>query len=207
MSLSRSLFNEFRPLFRMLEDPFAWQPTPALSRRHMAEPLGWHQATPALNLTEENGTYVVEAEVPGVKKENLDVRVGDGGRSLTIEGRVVQAGKQQPEGEQQQQQQQQQQQPATNKDQASTSQAVVPSNGKEDLDHPDSRTVTDVPPSDADKQVSTNTASYHSSRTFTRTVWLPHAVDKANIKARLEDGILTIHAPRTTQESFNVNVE
>lgn len=186
MSLSRSLYNEFRPLFRMLEDPFAWQPTSALSRRQMAEPFGWHQATPALNLTEENGTYVIEAEVPGVKKENLDVRVGDGGRSLTIEGRVVRAGQrqpQQPEGEQQPQQP-----TPTTTEQTSTSEAVVGSN-------------------DADKQVSTNTASYHSSRTFTRTVWLPHAVDKANIKARLEDGILTIHAPRTTQESFNVNVE
>jgi len=30
----------------------------------------------------------VEAELPGVKKENLEVRVGDNGRSVTIEGRV-----------------------------------------------------------------------------------------------------------------------
>ena len=35
---------------------------------------------------EEEGTYVLEAEIPGIKKENVNLRIGDGGRSLTIEG-------------------------------------------------------------------------------------------------------------------------
>ena len=101
MSLSRSLFNEFRPLFRMLDDPWALYPT-ANHRRssRSADPFnfGWPSSSfiqnrPALNLHEDNdGSYVVEAEVPGVKKENLDVRIGDGGRSLTIQGRVFRGG-------------------------------------------------------------------------------------------------------------------
>ncbi|KAI0073754.1 HSP20-like chaperone, partial [Panus rudis PR-1116 ss-1] len=33
--------------------------------------------------------YIVEAELPGVKRENVEVRIGDGGRSLTIEGKIV----------------------------------------------------------------------------------------------------------------------
>ncbi|KZT58662.1 HSP20-like chaperone, partial [Calocera cornea HHB12733] len=43
----------------------------------------------AVELTEEGKEYIVEAELPGVKKEDLEVRVGEGGKSLTIEGKVV----------------------------------------------------------------------------------------------------------------------
>ncbi|KIM29993.1 hypothetical protein M408DRAFT_99856 [Serendipita vermifera MAFF 305830] len=90
MSLTRALFNEFRPFFRMIEDPFAVDPAfSSISRHQRMNPYNWHSTTPALNLSEENNSYIVEAEVPGVKKENLNLRIGDGGRSLTIEGRVV----------------------------------------------------------------------------------------------------------------------
>lgn len=41
-----------------------------------------------LHLSEEKNEYIVEAALPGVKKENLDVRVGDGGRNVIIEGKV-----------------------------------------------------------------------------------------------------------------------
>lgn len=98
MSLSRALFNEFRPFFRLLEDPFFNSPTPYFARQgQLADPFSWQNSRPALNLSEEeDGSYVVEAELPGVKKDNLDVKIGDGGRSLTIEGRVLQRGATQP---------------------------------------------------------------------------------------------------------------
>lgn len=44
---------------------------------------------PALDVSEHGNDYIVEAEIPGVKKENLEVRVGDNGRSLTIEGKIL----------------------------------------------------------------------------------------------------------------------
>lgn len=43
---------------------------------------------PALDLTEEGDNYIVEAELPGVKKENIDITVGEGGRSVIIQGRT-----------------------------------------------------------------------------------------------------------------------
>lgn len=43
---------------------------------------------PAVDVTEEPNAFVVEAELPGVKKENVDLRIGDNGQSLTIEGRT-----------------------------------------------------------------------------------------------------------------------
>lgn len=42
-----------------------------------------------MDVTEEGKHYIVEAELPGVKKENIEVRIGDGGRSITIEGKIV----------------------------------------------------------------------------------------------------------------------
>jgi HSP20 family protein len=44
-----------------------------------------------MDVSEAGNTYVVEAELPGVKKENLEVRIGDGGRSLTIQGKILPA--------------------------------------------------------------------------------------------------------------------
>ncbi|CAG8714742.1 6318_t:CDS:1 [Acaulospora colombiana] len=207
MSLSRALYNEFQPYFRLFEDPFVYQPS---SRRSVGDPTGWHRSSPALNLQEEeDGSYVIEAEVPGVRKENLDVRVGDGGRSLTIEGRVVRRS-------QQQQQDTPQQQEATtatpadtsnNAYQKSSSTAVVPSsNGKQPSLCSDDRADTNTLIADTEKQVSTNT-SWAGSRTFSRTVWLPHAINREGITARLEDGILTIRAPRASQEAFSVRVD
>jgi HSP20 family protein len=45
------------------------------------------------------------------------------------------------------------------------------------------------------------------SRTFTRTVWLPYPVNATGVKAKLEDGILTVQAPKAAQESVDVTVE
>lgn len=88
MSLSQSLFNEFRPFFNMFDDPF--ESSLSTRRHHHSDPYNWQATRPALNLSEEeDGSYVVEAEVPGMKKENLDIRIGDGGRSLTIQGHVI----------------------------------------------------------------------------------------------------------------------
>ena len=42
-----------------------------------------------MDLSEQGDNYIVEAELPGVKKENIEVRVGEGGRSITIEGKIV----------------------------------------------------------------------------------------------------------------------
>ena len=94
MSLARHFFREFRPLFRMLEEPLARSPTVLSRNRGFDDPFFRDvfpvssMTVPAVDVSEEAGAYVVEAELPGVKKENIDVRIGDGGQSLTIEGRA-----------------------------------------------------------------------------------------------------------------------
>jgi HSP20 family protein len=46
-------------------------------------------ARPAVDVSEDGDNYVVETELPGVKREDMEVRVGDGGRSVTIEGKII----------------------------------------------------------------------------------------------------------------------
>lgn len=103
MSLSRQFFRELRPLFHMLEEPLVRSSfTGPASLTPFARSRGSPFAVfndpffqnslssnvPAVDVTEEPGAFVVEAELPGVKKENVDLRIGDGGQSLTIEGRT-----------------------------------------------------------------------------------------------------------------------
>lgn len=91
MSLTRQFLREFRPLFRMLEEPFGVSPRYARSNSFFDDPF-FHSPRalrPAVDVTEEGSNYVVEAELPGVKKEDVEVRIGDGGRSVTIEGKVA----------------------------------------------------------------------------------------------------------------------
>lgn len=96
MSLTRQFLNEFRPLFRMLEEPLGGRfgAFGLPSRSAFDDPFFTSPrfARPAVDVSEDGKNYVVETELPGVKKEDVDVRIGDGGRSITIEGNIAQRG-------------------------------------------------------------------------------------------------------------------
>lgn len=98
MSFSDSFFRDFRPLFHVLDEPYGHGQPSAVSRRNgNSGPISFFDdpffnntrrlRSPAVEINEEGDHYVVEAELPGVKKEDIDVRIGDAGRSLTIEGK------------------------------------------------------------------------------------------------------------------------
>ena len=95
MSLSRNFLREFRPLFRMLEDPFFGRPPVAYgSRGHSVFDDPFFGLTrsglrPAVDVAEEGSSYVIEAELPGVRKEDINVEIGNNGRSVTIEGKII----------------------------------------------------------------------------------------------------------------------
>lgn len=146
-------------------------------------PYNWHSTTPALNLSEENNSYIVEAEVPGVKKENLNLRIGDGGRSLTIEGRVVRD------------------QPTADAEKTGTTKDTSASSSK-----PTGTSSGAVARTDDNKQVAT-ASQWSGSRAFTRTVWLPHRIDAKNVSAKLDNGVLTVKATKAKDEAVTVPVE
>ncbi|KAJ8518485.1 hypothetical protein ONZ45_g4446 [Pleurotus djamor] len=174
MSLARLLFREFQPVFRMFEEPLSRSPSFIGRPSHplFDDPLFRSGFTkPAVDVSEEGNTYVIEADLPGVKKENVEVRIGDGGRSLTIEGharRVVEK-------------------PASTPDVAPSTETTATDN-------------VSVPTADASKQLTTERA-FSSESSFTRTVWLPRPVDTANVAAKLSDGILTVRVQKAEDKA------
>lgn len=86
MSIARSLLNDFRPLFRMMEDPLLSSST--FPRYIRPNTFGGFQRQAPVEVSEEGNYFVVHAEMPGVKKEDLNVELGNDGQSLSIEGHV-----------------------------------------------------------------------------------------------------------------------
>lgn len=101
MSLTRNFFREFRPMFRLLEDPFFGRaPVAYNGRGHSVfdDPffgLARSGLRPAVDVAEEGNSYIIEAELPGVRREDINVEIGDNGRSVTIQGKIVRRPRQQ----------------------------------------------------------------------------------------------------------------
>ncbi|KAF7797477.1 hypothetical protein EIP86_008674 [Pleurotus ostreatoroseus] len=190
MSLTRQFFRDMRPFFRMFDEPMrtpTYMGFPQM-RSMLDDPFFRYPNSlrPAVDVSEEGNDYVVEAELPGVKKENVQVRIGDGGRSVTIEGKVVErsAGAAQPEA--------QPAQAAAETDAATP----APVEGSKE-----------VAPTAQSNQISSE-RQFVGSTSFTRTVWLPRRADPERVSAKLNDGVLTVTIPKATDPgSFEVRVD
>ncbi|KLO19254.1 HSP20-like chaperone [Schizopora paradoxa] len=199
MSLTpRQFIREFRPLFRLLDEPFARPSNNLTPTAFFNEPFfnraDFGRNLPAVDLTEHENEFVVEAELPGVKKENIEIRIGDGGQSLTIEGKSFvkssTSSNAQPEtpvaapG-----------QPAAGEGKSSKaagSQAVTQTD--------ENRGAVGTPLS--------SERFFSSTSSFSRTVWLPRRVDGSKVKAKLEDGVLTVNIPKAVDpESVRVAID
>ncbi|KAL0961071.1 hypothetical protein HGRIS_006055 [Hohenbuehelia grisea] len=182
--IARNLLHEFRPLFRMLEEPLSRSPSyfGLPSRSLLDDPFFRNSALsrPAVDVSEEGNVYVVEADLPGVKKENVEVRIGDGGRSLTIEGRILSRRSADA---------------ATN-----TAPQEIIANDQSGSSNDASTAPTAVAQADSSNQLSTE-RMFSGSSTFTRTVWLPRPVDTNKVSAALNDGILTIRVQKAEDKA------
>ncbi|KAF8755253.1 small heat shock protein (HSP20) family [Rhizoctonia solani] len=174
MSLTRSLLNDFRPLFRMIEDPFFSSPSvfPRYARSDAWQPFAALQRQAAVEVTEDGNDVVVHAEMPGVKKENLDVHLSNDGQSLTIEGHVHRI-------------------------------SQAPATPAADSDQTTPTTLLPLPSpraphksSDSSSAVASTSGQSEFRSSFTRTLWLPEPVDGKRASAQLNDGILTLRIPK-----------
>jgi HSP20 family molecular chaperone IbpA len=196
MSISR-LLHEFRPLFRMLEEPLTRGAPTIYSFPHrsfLADPF-FTSLHPSLDLTEEGDNYVVEAELPGVKKENIDISIGDGNRSVTIQGRTFSR------------------RPGDSSE-SSVETGTSQGEGMHIWCHDQSGLLTigvgteAVVSSETPFNQLTAECLYSGTSSFTRTVWLPLPVDSSKITAKLADGILTLKAPKVDdKESIKIDVD
>jgi len=208
MSLSR----QFRPLFRLLDEPFGrhYPSTNAVSRNSPSfgaffnDPFfnrsDFEMNLPAVDLTEHANEFVVEAELPGVKKENVEIRIGDGGQSLTIEGKSLVRSSSGPQPEASAAAESQ---PAVVGDSTPSDTAAGSPSGAGN----GSQAITETNKGEVGTPISSE-RFFSSSSSFSRTVWLPRRVDGAKVKAKLEDGVLTVRIPKAVDpESVRVNVE
>jgi len=190
MSVTRSLLNEFRPLFQLLDDPFyAADPFSVATRQRqdrdqsnaLQSIFSESQSTvrsPHVHMNEEDNRYVVEAEIPGVPKENLDISIGDNGRSLTIKGSTF-ASSEEPA-------------PAT-QGQAQTGELQSGAAGE-----------TQVTESTEGQAQPQRRWTSHSS--FARTIWLPRPVDAGRVAAKLDHGVLTLEIPKLQATTQRITV-
>lgn len=88
------IMNELRMLDPMAMDPFED------TFRSLLRPwrVGVTERAPQINLdiSEKNGSYIVKAEIPGVKKDDIDVRID--GNMVTISAEVKQEKEEKEEG-------------------------------------------------------------------------------------------------------------
>ncbi|KAF7967431.1 hypothetical protein HWV62_19031 [Athelia sp. TMB] len=191
MSIARQLFNDMRPFFRLLEEPLSRSSAMySRPRSLLNDPFFQPSNTmrPALDVTEQGNNYIVEAELPGVKKENLEVRIGDAGRSVTIEGKTFRR--------------------SYGND---ATPAVAAAETEADVDTPISSfedSITVDKPNETAVSANTNANVATESSSFSRTVWLPRAVDERRVSAKLAEGILTLTIPKAEdKDSVKVDIE
>ena len=189
MSLTRQFLREFRPLFRMLEEPFGVSPRYARPNSFFDDPF-FHSPRalrPAVDVTEEGNKYVVEAELPGVKKGDIEVRIGDGGRSVTIEGKIA---------ERRSSQAPQAQASEVDAGASSTPEGIYRLWLKLNSFAYTSLTGSSSAVTTSESNQITTEREFVGNTTFTRTVYLPRPVKTDDVVAHLNDGILTVSIPK-----------
>ena len=197
MSLSRNFLREFRPLFRMLEDPFFGRPPVAYGGRGRSmfdDPFfgpGHNGLRPAVDVAEEGNSYIIEAELPGVRKEDINVEIGDNGRSVTIGGKIVRRAERQ-------------EQPTTE-----TSTNGQAQEGEHPARNCPTRTgfLTALPLAASPESTKISVERESTGHTtFTRSITLPTHVDASKVSAKLADGVLTLTIPKA-EEAGRVKID
>ena len=74
-------FRDLEEMERRFDDVFSWPLLPAVWRRSPTMEMGW---APAIDVFEKEDKFVVKAELPGMKEEDIDISVV--GNTLTIKG-------------------------------------------------------------------------------------------------------------------------
>jgi len=176
----------------MLEEPFfasAVSPTRSNLLSSPSSLYGMYDGrtnglTPTTRVHEEGNNYLVEAEMPGVKKENLAVEFSEGGELLHISG--TRGSK------------------ISSSSKSEDAQQISNTNGGETA----GTEANDNANADASTEV-TNEASPGSSSvpnnwfsegfsygTFSNTFRFPRPVDVSQVQAKYEDGVLRITVPK-----------
>ncbi|MCW3054975.1 MAG: heat shock protein-like protein [Chthonomonadales bacterium] len=147
---------------------------------------GLQSWAPHIDVSESEQEYHIEADLPGVRQEDIDIQVQDG--MLTLRAQM----------------QQREEQPQSAQSQPSQGQNAPEQQGQEhvsrDQDIGQNRDGNTMQTSD---QTAQTPRRYHQRERrfgyFERIMSLPANVDEENIQAQFKDGVLTLRIPKQTQ--------
>jgi HSP20 family molecular chaperone IbpA len=149
---------------------------------------------PHIDVSETEQEYRIEADLPGVRPEDIDIQVQDG--VLTLRAQMQQ---------QDEQPQSTQQQTSQGQSQASQGQNASPQAGQEHVSRNQERTGQNRDGQTTQTGDRTNQPPrryYQRERRFgyfERTMSLPPNADEEHIQAEFKDGVLTLHIPKQQQ--------
>jgi len=179
MALSRvfpTIAQDLSRAFALLDEPFfgtAARRLPTLG----AFPSGTFR--PLVDVSENDKAYVVEAEVPGMKRDELNVEFVDDG-TLVLKGRV-ERGKQ--DGD------------------------IKTIEGSSTDSSTDSTDVSTKSSGDVVASEPTYWSSERVLGAFQRSISFPTRVDPNNVKASYADGILHITVPKVEPRRAKINID
>ncbi|CAG8572646.1 17757_t:CDS:2 [Cetraspora pellucida] len=181
MSLINRIFPSLAQDLKLLElEPF-FSPTSRITRTSnfpSASSVLSGYFRPSVDVSETDKNYIIEAEVPGMKKDDLSVEFVD--NTLTLKGKVERFN-------------------VRGDDQLRTVDTTQSSGETK----PANTTTSDVVESDRESASVAEPTYWTSERvlgSFQRSFTLPNNADKDNVKAQYKDGILSITIPKKYQK-------
>ncbi|TPX64676.1 hypothetical protein SpCBS45565_g05698 [Spizellomyces sp. 'palustris'] len=178
MSIPRllpTLLRDFDRAFSSLEEP--------LSQALFARPLRGAQTAnlyrPAVDVSETKNAYLIEAELPGARREDIDLEFTDS-NTIVVKGNI---------GPKETAQSYPDVFSAT-----SEASAVTTSNA-------DANTPTTI-----SAEIPTYWTQERTLGSFRRSFTFPTAVDSERVRAVFRDGVLSVHVPKPEQKVNKINI-
>ncbi|CAO3676247.1 unnamed protein product [Umbelopsis ramanniana] len=183
MSLNRvfpELFRDASRAFALLEEPMF-----NVARRNGLPSMQSLMRYPATDIRETKDAYILEAELPGIRKEDVDIQFQD--NTLVLRGkmeRTTQHGDKAPA--------------AATTESSTTTDVVSNETGESSV----------VAKEDSDKDLTPHWWSNERiTGSFSRSFSFPASVQSDAIKAAYKDGVLSITVPKAQQASSRINIE
>jgi len=187
--MMRRMQEDMDRVFGQFMDPGVTFAQPSIAGRALQ---AW---APHIDVSETDQEFFIEADLPGVRQEDIDIQVQEG--LLTLRAKMQQ--EEQPQGAQSQGTQSQGTQQGT---QAQGTREHTPRNHDGQGQTGQIQNAQNQSVQRADQTGQTPRRYYQRERRFgyfERTMSLPANVDEERIRAEFKDGVLTLHIPKQPQ--------
>ncbi|RHZ68874.1 hypothetical protein Glove_292g46 [Diversispora epigaea] len=190
-----SIAQEFNRAFSLLEDPL-FNTALRSSTRFPSSFTSTEYFRPSVDICETDKSYMVEAEVPGMKKDDLSVEFTND-NTLVLKGKIEKFTQRGDNNIR------------TVEATPDTAGGATP--GKATDESATEGSTTTVVQQQTTGEVSERSPVYWSSErvlgNFQRSFQFPGRIDPENVKANYKDGILSIIVPKVDRHGTKINIE